>query len=286
MLDSIICPDCNNNIPQPASCCPHCGGRSGIFWNVIRANRDDERAALQSRYDAAKADARSRGADLMVDDFEKAIAGSNAVLARSEIDVQRLANSSNHLHGTGYKEVEAGLRLPESDEWNAARGLADVLLFADYRQHIRFASLSLDGAGLSKFGSCSITLREDMIAHRASVLDENSVLFIERHQVTASRTPGVPKGYRAAWSERNKLCIAKLAERVDATTNPNQYSGLLIKQGATPEDDEFVEVHIFGPITVLTMAEVTVSIPKARPRATIVKAIKSKLEKHGVLVKS
>ena len=69
MLDSIICPDCKNNIPQPASCCPHCG-RPGIFWNVIRANSDDERAALQSRYDAAKADARSRGADLTVNDFE------------------------------------------------------------------------------------------------------------------------------------------------------------------------------------------------------------------------
>jgi hypothetical protein len=285
MFDSTICPDCNNNIPQPANCCPHCGQR-GIFWNVIRANNDDERAALQSRYDAAKDDARSRGVDSIVEDFEKAIAaGSKAVLARSDIDVQRLANSANQVYGTFYQEIEAGLRLPDSDEWNAARELADVLLFADYRQHIRFASLSLDGTGLSKFGSCSITLREDMIAHRTSVLDENSVLFMERQKVTASRTSGVPKGYRAAWSERSKLCIAKLAGRIDSTTKPNQYSGLLIKQGANSEDDEFVEVHIFGPITVLTMAEVTITTPKARPRATIVRAIKSKLEKHGVLVK-
>ena len=284
MLDSIICPDCKYNIPQPASCCPHCG-RPGIFWNVIRANSDDERVALQSRYDAAKADARSRGADLVVYDFEKAVASSKAVLARSDIDVQRLANSTHQVYGTFYQEVEAGLKLPESDEWNAARELADVLLFADYRKQIRFASLSLDGAGLSKFGSCSITLREDMIAHRTSVFDENSVLFMERHKVAASRTPGIPKGFSAVWPERDKLCVAKLAERIDSSTNPNQYSGLLMKQGTTPEDDEFVEVHISGPITVLTMAEVTVTIPKARPRATVVRAIKSKLEKHGVLVK-
>lgn len=240
---------------------------------------------MQTRYDAAKDDARSRGVDAIVDDFEKAAAGSKAVLARSDIDVQRLANSTNQVYATFYQEIEAGLKLPEGDEWNAARELADVLLFADYRKHIRFAALSLDGAGLSKFGSCSITLREDMIAHRTSVLDENSVVFMERHRVAASRTPGVPKGFSAAWPERDKICVAKLAGRIDSSTRPNQYSGLLIKQGAIPEDDEFVEVHIFGPITVLTMAEVTVTIPKARPKATVVRAIKSKLEKHGVLVK-
>ena len=123
-----------------------------------------------------------------------------------------------------------------------------------------------------------------MIAHRASVFDENSVLFMERHGVKASRKPGIPKGFRATWNERDKLCIAKLAERIDSSTTPNQYSGLLLKQGVSPENDEFVEVHIFGPITVLTMAEVTVTVPQARPRATIVRAIKSKLAKHGVSV--
>jgi hypothetical protein len=284
MPDSITCSDCKNEIAQPATSCQHCGGR-GIFWNVLDANNDDERAALQSRYDAAKADAQARGAALTVQNFEKAVAGSKAVLARSDIDLQRLAQSSRRIYATFYQEVEAGLVLPENDEWNAARELADTLLFRDYKKHIRFAALSLDGIGLAKFGSCSITLREDMIARRSSVFDENSVLFMERHGVTASRKPGIPKGFRAVWTDRDKLCIAKLAGRIDSSTTPNQYSGLLLKQGASPEQDEFIEVHIFGPMTVLTMAEVTVTIPKARPRATIVRAIKSKLSKHGVLVR-
>jgi hypothetical protein len=284
MPASIPCDYCKNEIAQPATSCQHCGGR-GIFWNVLDANNDDERDALESRYNAAIADAQSRGAALTVQEFEKALGGSKAVLARSDIDLQRLAQSSRRVYATFYEEVEAGLVLPENDEWNKARAVADTLLFGDYKKHIRFAALSLDGIGLAKFGSCSITLRDNMIARRTSVFDENSVLFMERHDVKASRNPEIPKGFRAAWTDRDKLCIAKLAGRIDSSTTPNQYSGLLLKQGASPEDDEFVEVHIFGPMTVLTMAEVTVTIPKARPRATIVRAIKSKLEKHGVLVR-
>jgi len=157
------------------------------------------------------------------------------------------------------------------------------VLFPHYKEQIRFAALSLDGVGLSTFGVCSIEFREEMIAHRASVFDENSVLFIERHGVKVSRTPGVPKGYRAIWGERDKLCVAKLAARIDSTTAPNQYSSLLLTQGASPEAHEFVEVHIFGPMTVLTMKRVRITATKPRSKATI-RALKSNLAKHGVSV--
>src|SRR6476619_2705403 len=116
MPDSISCPDCTNEIPQPAACCPHCG-RPGIFWNVINASKDDERTALQDRYRTAIADAQSRGADLMVQEFENAVASSKAVLARSDTEVQRLANSARQVYGTFYQLVEAGLILPDADEW-------------------------------------------------------------------------------------------------------------------------------------------------------------------------
>lgn len=283
MPDSITCDHCNNQIPQPAPCCPHCG-RPGIFWNVIEADTVDERAALRVRYNRAKADALSRGAEATLQDFETAVASSKAVLARPIGDVQTLANSTRRLHATYYQLIQAGLKLPDDDEWNRARELGDTVLFPYYKEQIRFATLSLDGIGLSTFGFCSIELREEMIAHRASVFDENSVLFMERHGVTVARNPGLPKGYRAIWGERDKLCVAKLAPHIDSTTPPNEYSGLLLTQGSSPETHEFVEVHIFGPMTVLTMAKIKVIIPKPGPRATIVRALKSKLVKHGVSV--
>src|SRR5690349_16479659 len=114
MANSTPCLDCTNEIPQPALYCPHCGQRAK-FWNVIEADQADERAALQVRYDAAKADAVARGAAATVKNFETAIAGSKAVLARSVEEVERLATSDRQLYATYYQMIEAGLRLPDDD---------------------------------------------------------------------------------------------------------------------------------------------------------------------------
>jgi hypothetical protein len=123
-----------------------------------------------------------------------------------------------------------------------------------------------------------------MIADRASVFEENSALFIERHDIKISRKANLPKGHRATWVERAKLAVAKLHGRIDSATTPDKYSQILLKRGATSGDDDFIEVHIFGPMTVLTMERVIVIVPKASKRATITKAIKSNLAKHNVQV--
>src|SRR5919205_1390365 len=200
-MPSIRCNDCGNDIPQPASCCPHCG-RWSQYWNVINAGEADERTALKDRYDAAKANALARGADAAVQDFETAVADSKAVIARSIEEVQRLARSTHEIFAPYYLLSAAELKLPAGDEWDIVRQLADTVLFPHHKEHIRFAALSLDGIGLSKYGGCSIQIRNDMIAHRASVIEENSALFMERHGVKVARDPGMPKGYLAPWAER------------------------------------------------------------------------------------
>ncbi len=278
---SIPCPECKNEIPQPAERCPHCG-RPGFFWNVIAAGEAAERVALDRRYQAAKADAVSRNAARNLQDFEDAVAGSKAVIARSEIEVNRLASSSRQLYATYYELTEAGISLPAGDEWNILRELADTVLFWKSKKHIRFGALSLDGVGLPNYGQCSLVLREEMISHRSSVFEENSAVFMERHKIKISRELKVPKGYKAAWVDRGKLCVAKLAGKIDSHTGPDKYSALLLRQCATSKDDEFVEVHIFGAMTVLTMEQVIVTAPKRNQKATILKAIKFKLAKHGV----
>jgi hypothetical protein len=281
-MPSIRCNDCGNDIPQPASCCPHCG-RWSQYWNVINAGEADERTALKDRYDAAKANALARGADAAVQDFETAVADSKAVIARSIEEVQRLARSTHEIFGPYYLLIAAELKLPDGDEWDIVRQLADTVLFPHHKEHIRFAALSLDGIGLSKYGGCSIQIRNDMIAHRASVIEENSALFMERHGVKVARDPGMPKGYLAPWAERDKICTAKLAARIDSTTTRNQYSSLLLKQGATSADDEFVEVHIWGPMTVLSIEKVTITDSKGASE-TRLNALISQLKKHGVTV--
>ena len=283
MLNSETCSFCGNEVPPPSQHCPHCG-RPGRFWNVLNANESSEVAALNRRYQAAKKDALSRKADVALQLFENALVGSKAVISRFQSDVLRLASSTRQLYGTYYQLIEAGLRLPDGDEWDVLRELADTVLFPKYKEEIRFGALSLDGRGLPNYGECSIVLREKMIADRTSVFEENSALFVERHNIKISRKPNLPKGYRATWPERGKLGVAKLYGRIDSTTTPDKYSRILLRAGATSERDDFIEVHIFGPMTVLTMEQVIVIAPQASKRTTIVRAIKSKLAKHNVQV--
>jgi hypothetical protein len=283
MFISVPCPACGHEIQQPAERCPHCG-KPGYFWNVLAAEDVAERAALERRYQAAKRDAASRKAETQLQDFENATANSMAVIARSESEVLRLANSAKQLYSTYYQLIEAGIRLPEGDQWDVLRELADTVLFPGYKKEMRFAALSLDGVGLSNYGACSIVFRDEMIAHRASVFEENSALFMEQREIKISRSPNLPKGYRATWDERARLCVAKLSGKIDSATRSGEYSGLLLKQGVTSEADEFVEAHIWGPMTVLTMERVIITDPKPRYRATIIRAIKAKLAKHNVKV--
>lgn len=280
---SIACAYCTNQYSQPAERCPHCG-RPGVFWNVIAAEDPEERDALERRYRKTKADALSRNADSNLEDFEKAAARSKAVIARSEIEVLRLASSDRQLYATYYELTEGGVSLPSGSQWDMLRELADNVLFSRSKKHIRFGALSIAGVGLPNYGPCSLVLREEMISHRSSVFEENSALFMERRRIKISRAPKLPKGHKATWNERAKLCIAKLGARIDSSTAPDKYAGILLSQGATSEEDDFVEVHIFGPMTVLTMQEVIVSSPKRSQRATILKALKFKLTKHAVRV--
>jgi hypothetical protein len=283
MPPSVTCSFCGNEVPPPSQACPHCG-RPGRFWNVLAADEPEERAALDRRYQAARNDADARNVGAILLDFENVLSNSKAVIARFESEVQRLAHSTRQLHSTYYKLRDAELRLPDGNEWDILRELADTVLFPNYKEHIRFGALSLDGSGLPNYGECAIVLREGMIAHRASVFEENSALFVERHEIKISRKPNVPKGYRASWGERARLGIAKLHSQIDSATSPDKYSQILLKAGATSADDDFIEVHIFGPMTVLTMERVIVLAQQTSKRATIVKAIKSKLAKHNVQV--
>ncbi|MFN2452946.1 MAG: hypothetical protein ABR577_01865 [Pyrinomonadaceae bacterium] len=285
MNKSHPCAECGNNIPPSAERCPHCA-RPGLFPNVRAAEDSDERAALDKRYQSAITEAakRSTADEGSLRDFEAAMANSRAVIARSAKDVLKLATNDNEIYATYYQQIDGGLKLPAGDKWDVLRGLADKALFPGYEKEIRFAALSLDGIGLSNYGECSIILRDELIAHRASVFEENSTVFMKTHDIKLWDAVELPQGYRATWNERGKLCVAKLSGKIDAATKYGQYSGLLLRQGATSEEDEFVEVHIWGPMTVRTIERVIFIPAKRSGRDVILKTLKDKLKKADVKV--
>lgn len=167
--------------------CPHCG-RPSLYPNVYAGEADDEVKALNGRYEEAKRGAAARSAVAAVENFEKAVAGARAVIARSDAEMQRLITSDQQLYATYYQLIDSGIRLPDGGKWDVLRSVADDALFTGFREQIRFAALSLDGTGLANYGDCFMALRRDMIAHRSSLLEENSVLFIEHHDVKMKRS--------------------------------------------------------------------------------------------------
>jgi len=283
MPSQVPCAGCGYEIPQPAERCPHCG-RPGIFWNVIAATDASEEAALDRRYKTARSDAAQRGADVKVQHFEDTLKESKAIIATSVTNLSRLASSHRQLHATYYDLIGGPIKFPEGSEWDLLRVLADVLLFGEGKKHIRFAALSLNDIGLTNYGPCALILKEHMISHRSSVFEENCALFMERKGIRVQRQPKLPKGYKATWERRARLCVAKLADRIDSGTTSDKYSEILLKNGTTSAQDEFVEVHIWGPFTVFTLEKVKVIAQSSSARATILKAIKFKLSKYGVPV--
>jgi hypothetical protein len=253
---------------------------------VYAAQDGDEAAALENRYQNAMRMVQSLGASTLraVEGFEAEISNTRAVIARSPEELQRLTTSDREGYTSYYELVEAEVRFPSGNKWDTLRQPTDEVLFPNYKKSIRFAALTLDGRGLPSFGEYFMVLRTDMIAHRASVYEENSVLFFSKHfRRDLDDGPRLPRGYRATWDERAKLCVAKLADRIDATTTPGAYSGLLLRPGSTSEDDDFVEVHVWGPMTIRTVERVIPNKPtRHASRKIINRAIEQRLAKFGV----
>lgn len=279
------CDHCGHDYHFSQSLCPHCA-RPANYPNVYAAQDGAEVAALEDRYQNANHAAQARGAETLraVEGFEAEMRNTRAVIARSPEELQWLITSDREGYASYYELVAAGVRFPSGNKWDTLRPLADDALFPYYKEKIRFAALTLDSRGLPNFGDYFLVLRTDMIAHRASVFEENSVLFFSKHfRRDLDDEPRLPRGYRATWDERGKLCVAKLADRIDAVTPPGAYSSLLLQPGSTSEDDDFVEVHVWGPMTIRTVERVIPNKPTRHASRKIKnRAMEQRLAKYGV----
>lgn len=260
--------------------CPHCA-RPGRFPNVLAAEDPEERAALDEKYNRAIQEAATRNCEKEIRDFEAAASTSKAVITCWLLQVSRLVDTDKEIYATFYELRDTPLRLPTGGKWNIWRNAVDGALFPNYMEKIRFASLSLDGTGSSHYGDCSLVLRDNMIAHRTSVFEDNSILFILRRAITVEELADLPKGYRATWLERSRLCIAKIAKKLTPNTHSDEYARLLMKQGITSADDDFVEAHIWGLITRRTIEKVVVTQPRKKGRRAILKALGEKISQAG-----
>ena len=239
------------------------------------ADRPEEVEALDRRYREACQKAEERSCRAVLAEFEEALLSSEAVMAVSLDLVDKMLASGNELLTTYYQLVGAESRLP-GDEWDAQRRLADEALFPGYKEKIRFAALSLTGIGLPSYGDCYLVLRDTMIAHRATVFAENSLLFAEEHGYR------IPVGYRAPWKERAKVAVAKLAEALEPDTPVERFPSILMTAGPSKLTDRFVEVHIWGPMSIGSISRIV--LPRGHGSGVIRRALRRRFFQSGISV--
>lgn len=272
------CPnsDCLQDVPAHLRYCVVCGADAKVP-NLRAANIKDEVEALRQRVRNAEREAALQGCEKVFNDFRKAVASSSAVVCRSLGQVSDVVSSDNQLFATFYQNVNGDARLPEDNEWDRIRQSVDSLLFPYYYQELRFAALSIDGSGVSGYGDYCVVLKDMAIKDRATVFEENTILFV-RHQ---GIVPGnqLPLGYRATWSNRDMLAVAKLSTKLNPSTTPTEFQSILVSSPAT--DADFIEVHIYGPIHRRAISRLSGPEPRKKADKVILRSVLGKLKEIG-----
>ena len=279
----MLCPElsCRTEVLPHVERCHVCGTDVG-FPNVRAADNSNEVAALEKRLDDVRAAANARGSLRVLNDFGIAVTQSCAVLARSIGDLDAFVKSDRALYVSFHSQVRAGLRTPEDNDWDAGRMAAESTVHPNYNEKINYSALSLDGRGVSWWGDYSIVLKSAHIARRTSVFEENPFLFCERHRVIAGKRP--PLGFRASWPRRQDLAMVKLADKLRSDTASSEFTSVLLSQGTSRGNADFIECHIFGPLHRSSIEKVIGPKPKRRADLVIWKSVVSQLTKLGALV--
>lgn len=271
------CTRCAEQISPRDERCPHCGEPLTVP-NVRAAEDPAEIATLDARYHSAVKKVPTAAKPELAA-FEDAMTQrSKAVFNRWGTELARLAASDREMYASFYQLVGAQTRAPSDNRWDAIREAVDSRLFNYYKEQVRFAALTLDGRGLTSYGDCSIVLKETMIATRASVFEENTVVFMQRHDVRL--TGDIPTGFRAPWRHRGRLAVAKLAVDLRAGMTDVDFAALLLRNGANSGDDDYIEVHIYGPLTIRAVEAVHLTNPGAT--GVRIKALQHKLKQLGI----
>jgi len=237
------CSNCKNPFSETDDRCPRCGADVG-FPNVRAAAA--ELPDLNKRYEAAVASAGKQGRYDALNKFEERMKTTSAVISVKLGFLHSFVADNKQLYATYQLGVRAQTRKAAAAEDDRYRIAVEGMIFGSYGEKIRYAALSLDGRGPS-YGDYSFRLEEIAVRDRASLLEQNSYDFVEHHKLKKGR---IPPGYRSAWPERHKLAVAKLAAQVSSTTIEEDYAQLLLPAAADRSSDEFIEVHIFGPLDI------------------------------------
>ena len=240
------CTKCSVEVPPSYRLCPTCGEDNGCP-NVRLANDPSEIAAFNQRVSQAKASIAARKIEPISARFEERLQHSHAIISRPLMDVYNLLNSDQEVYSTFLARVRAQARLPEQNDYDPVRVQFESALFPHFHEEIRFGFLSLELRPLAGYGSCALVLKPNAIDTRASVFEENPFDFFPRHKLGMGSL--VPPGYRADWPRRHLLALCKHHSKLDPSTLETDFQDILVADHGGTGNSDFVEVHIYGPLT-------------------------------------
>jgi hypothetical protein len=139
------CANCGSPLTESVDRCPTCGIAAPDPPNVRAARATEERAELDSRYQRALSDAKSKGSLEVVEAFQLALKRSRAVIGSDLHVIRQLVTNDKALYNNYFSLVNANFRKPARPDDERRRRVADAILLDGYSERIVFAALSIDG---------------------------------------------------------------------------------------------------------------------------------------------
>jgi len=249
----VECKRCGHPVADEKKECQACGEDNG-YPNVRLALRPDEVQALARRLHDAEVSTAARKCREILEKFGIAVLGSKAIISRSLSTVQDLVENDRRTYTNFQKQLAYGARVAEDNEFDRVRTQFEAALFPNFHQDMLFAMLSLNNRGLVGYGAYAMILKEDMIAHRASVFEENMFTLSAKRGFLLHEP--IPPGFRAVWEERHTLAKAKLHSEIGPGTSEADFPAILVRDRGGSGNSDFIEVHIYGPVNRYTIERV------------------------------
>ena len=277
-MSTIKCSNCQGDVPSNLRHCPSCGDDCG-YPNVRLASQATAVEALEARFHSAEVSTEARNCLDKLLAFGAGVDRSRAVIARPLNILSDWVENEASIYTSYQRQVASGARVPQDNEWDKVRTQYESALYPNFYVDIVFGSLTLSTGGMSGYGGFSIFLKEKMVAHRASLFEENPHDFVQRHKVLLNQA--LPPGYRAVWSTRGKLAMVKLHSKIVPETEEDDWPAILQADNGGTGNSDFIEVHIYGSLNRNAIESVAGKTPKTREDRLLWKRVKRKLAEAG-----
>ncbi len=127
-----------------------------------------------------------------------------------------------------------------------------------------------------------------MICHRTTVFPWNTVTWFISNSIPLQNAEEHIRGLCACWDDRAKSVVIKLEDRIPHLSSLYDAQQEVLRVGTTTDTDDFIEAHVFGPITRKAIRSVIVdrSEPLDQDTSLALRLLEDRCNKSGIRIVS